>query len=207
MMDSRMRFVGVATVLAVAGVLVAACSFASPPLDTPAIPTFTTSTTPPPVTRGKRPVPKACASVVSRQEVEIAVGKQLNGESQEIVGVPQPSIGRTARLDCYYGIPGGKSRDSASVMIGIATYKDDQSAQERLSSSVQAEQNDGAKAMDVKIGPDNGVILSGGNGDQFTLVVAHGPTSVVINAAHNLVASSKMQQALIKIADRALAPH
>lgn len=201
-----MRFVVVATVLAAAGVLVSACSFASPPLETPAIPTFTTSTTPPPVTRGKRPVPKTCASVVSRQEVEIQVGKQLNGDSQEIVGVPEPSIGRTARLDCYYGIPGGKSRGSAAVMIGIATYKDPQSAQERLSSSVQAEQDHGAKATDVKVGPDPGVLLSSGDGT-FTLVVAHGTTSVVINAVHNLVPASKMQAVLIKIADRALAPH
>lgn len=202
-----MRFVGLATVLAVAGVLVSACSFASPPLDTPSIPTFTTSTTPPPVTRGKRPVPKTCASVISRQEVEIQLGKQLNGDSQEIVGVPEPSIGRTARLDCYYGIPGGKSRGSAAVMIGIATYKDPQSAQDRLSSSVQAQQDDGAKATDVKVGPDTGVLLSGGDGNTFTLVVSHGTTSVVINAVHNLVASSKMQAVLIKIADRALAPH
>jgi hypothetical protein len=207
MVDSPVRFVGLATVLAVAGVLVSACSFASPPLDTPAIPTFTTSTTPPPVTRGKRPVPKTCAGVVSQQEVEIAVGKQLNGDAQEIVGVPEPSIGRTARLDCYYGIAGGKTRADASVMVGIATYKDDQSAQERLSSSVQAEQNSGAKATDVKVGPDSGVLLTGGDGNMFTLVVAHGPTSVVINAAHNLVSSSKMQAVLIKIADRALAPH
>ena len=205
MVDSRVRFVVVATVLAAAGVLVSACSFASPPLATPPIPTFTTTTTPPPITRGKRPVPKTCASVVSRQEVEIQVGKELNGDSQEIVGVPAPSIGRTARLDCYYGIPAGKTRDSASVMIGIATYKDPQSAQERLASSVQAEQNDGAKATDVKVGPDNGVLLT--DGTTFTLVVAHGATSVVINAAHNLVATSKMQAVLIKIADRALAPH
>jgi len=202
-----MRFVGLATVLAVAGVLVSACSFASPPLETPPIPTFTTTTTPPPVTRGKRPVPKTCAAVVTRQEVEIQVGKQLNGETQEIVGVPQPSIGRTARLDCYYGIPEGKSRSSASVMVGIATYKDPQSALERLASSVQAQQSDGAKATDVKVGPDAGVLLSGGDSNTFTLVVTHGTTSVVINAVHNLVASSKMQAVLIKIADRALAPH
>lgn len=203
-----MRFVGVATVLIVAGVLVSGCSFASPPLQTPPIPTFSTSTAPPPITRGNRPVPKTCAAVVSRQEVEIQVGKQLTGDSQEIVGVPEPSIGRVARLDCYYGIPSGKARGSASVMIGIASYKDASSAQQRLVSSVQALQASGARATNVPVGPDKGVLLSGGQDkNMLTLVVAHGSTSVVINAVHNMVASSKMQQVLVKLADRALTPH
>lgn len=208
MLDTRVRLRGVATVLAATGVLVSGCSFASPQLASPPIPTFSTSTAPPPVTRGNRPVPKTCAGVVSRQEVEIQVGKQLNGDSQEIVGVPEPGIGRTARLDCYYGIPDGKSRDDASVSVGIASYDNTQSALQRLAGSVQAQQSHGAKATDVMVGPDTGVLISGGDDkNMLTLVVSHGPTSVVINALVNLVPSSKIQKVLIKIADRALTPH
>ena len=88
-------------------------------------------------------------------------------------------------------------------MVGLATYSSDQAAQDRLSSSVQAETAGGAKATDMMVGPDKGVLLVSG---KWTLVVSHGPASVVVTAAPSLAPADKMQAVLTALADKALTP-
>ena len=187
-------------VLVAAMAMVSSCS-GSPPAAAPKVPVFSTSA--PPSSAQAREVPKTCGGIATLAEVTEILNAAVTGQTLPIVGVPEPKIGRTARLDCYYGVPDGQPVTAAVLTIGLASYTDEQAAKRRMTSTVETEREAGAKANDVSVGSDRGVLL---NGAKRTLVAVRGRNTVVVTANPDLVAEDQAGSLLARLADRALSP-
>lgn len=188
-------------------VIVAVCATAcasaeKTPVEDPEIPQFTTSAPAAASTRG-RPVPKTCDDVATAEEVGTILGMLITGEPQPVVGVPQASIGRTARLDCYYGTRAGRPLAESTVWIGLAGYTDATRARKRLTATIATERDAGAQVNEVPVGAGTGVLL---RGKTWTLVATRGTTTVVVTIKPGLVREDRAGAMLAQIADRALTP-
>jgi hypothetical protein len=195
------RATGIVVVIAAVVAVGSACSKEAPGAG-PKVPSFSTANVPSSAVRD-RPVPKSCGAVLTQDEVAEILQVAVTGQTLPIVGVPEPKIGRTARIDCYYGVPTGQDRAAAPVTIGLASYTDETAARKRLDSTVASEKEIGSKAGEVPIGPDRGILL---HGKQWTLVAVRGNSTVVITMKLDLVAEDQAGSLIGKLADRALSP-
>ncbi|GAB3903760.1 hypothetical protein GCM10029964_096210 [Kibdelosporangium lantanae] len=149
-------------------------------------------------------LPTGCEAVATVEEVSNAVGKPVQGVKL-VSGSADTKIGRTARVDCFYGLGDKTDTTDAPVAVGLASYTDTQSAAKRVAATVEDEKQAGAKATDTKIGPDKGTLLIGRK--TATLVATHQATTVVVVAQLSLVPETVATPTLTKIADRALSQH
>lgn len=180
------------------GLLVACSSQATTPH--PRVPTFATSAAP-----SSAPAdlpPKSCVEVAQASDVDGIVGHQLAGSMNQIVGVPMPTINRTGRIDCYYGIPAGKPITQAVLVIGIASYTDPQSAAHRASTTVNNARDAGATTSDVRVGTYDAVVLAGAKTQE--LVMSAGNFTVLVTADNGVLTNGKVGQQLVQLAQRAL---
>jgi hypothetical protein len=148
-------------------------------------------------------LPTGCEAIATAEEVSAAVGKPLQGVKL-VAGSPDSKINRTARVDCFYGLGDKTDTTDAPVAVGLASYVDTQSAARRVTATVDAEKEAGAKASEVPIGPDKGTLLVGRKA--ATLVATHQATTVVVVAQLSVVPETVAIPTLTKIADRALSP-
>ena len=184
-------------------VLAAGCGAgATTPVVQPSVPKFSDSAAPSGSAQG-RPVPQTCADVATPEDVGTILGMLIMGEPQRVVGVPQANIGRTARLDCYYGARAGRPLSTATVWIGLATYTDPARAKQRLTNTVSDERDGGAQVNEVPVGPGTGVLL---RGTMWMLVAVRGRTTAVVTIKPGLVREDRAGAMLGQLADRALTP-
>jgi hypothetical protein len=191
-------------VLVLIGVLLAvsACAREKQPVVVPQVPQFSTGASASGNVAEGRPVPKTCADLVSSEDIGTVLGT-LIGDGRPVVGVPQPSIGRTARLDCYYGLSGNRPVSTATVWIGLATYTDRQHAQDRLTDTVSTERDAGSQINEVPVGDGDGVLM---RGRTWMLVATRGKTTAVVSIQRNLVREDRAGAMLGQLADKALTP-
>ena len=194
---------GIVVVIA-AVAAVSACGAKGGAAGSPKVPSFNTSSAPASVAQGERPVPKSCGAVVTQEEVSDILQVAMSGQTLPIIGVPEPKINRTARIDCYYGVPEGKDRTAAPVTVGLASYADQPSARKRMDATVSTEKDAGGKPGEVPVGPDRGVLLKGKQ--LWTLVAVRGMSTIVITVNNDLVPEDQASSLIAKLADRALTP-
>ncbi|MFC5099868.1 hypothetical protein [Kibdelosporangium philippinense] len=145
-----------------------------------------------------------CGAIGSAEEISEAVGKSLPGQAKPVDGAADTTIGRTDRIDCYYGLGDSEQVANAPVRVGLASYTDARTATERVGKTIADEKAAGAKSSDVTVGVDKGTLLVGKNSS--TLVATHQATTVVVIAAIDTVPAAQAPTVLAKIADRALSP-
>jgi len=191
-------------VLVLIGVLLAvsACAREKEPVVVPEVPQFSTAAPPSGGAAAGRPVPKTCGDVVPSEDIDTIVGT-VTGDARPVVGVPQPGIGRTARLDCYYGLSGNRPVSAATVWIGLATYTDRKHAQDRLTNTVSTERDAGSQINEVPVGGGDGVLM---RGKTWMLVATRGKTTVVVAVQRSLVREDRAGAILGQLADKALTP-
>ncbi|GAA3048577.1 hypothetical protein [Actinokineospora globicatena] len=177
-------------------VLAAACTSAPPPpAKVPEVPQFATTTTKARVERTA--LPSSCGRMLSRQDLDDVVDTVITGRTEVVVGVGLPKIGRTGRIDCYFGIPQDQPPAAAVLTVGMAAYTDEASAKQRVQETVDSERDKGIAAEEVKVGADTGYLL---DGDTRTVVVAHGKLTVAVTVAKTLATPEQVG----KLADLAL---
>ncbi len=197
-----MDLVRTGIVVVVAGLaVVCSCSgdSAAPPPSAPA----STSSAPPSTVAAEKAIPKTCGGLATLPEVTDILGAAVTGQTLPIVGVPEPKIGRTGRLDCYYGVPDGKLPVDGVVSIGFATYADEAAAKRRMASTVEAEREAGVKASDIQVGQDKGVLL---NSTRRTVVAVRGKNTIVVTVVPDLVPEDQAASLIGRLADHALTP-
>jgi len=171
------------------------------------VPTATTGTSgqasTSPAARIVGALPTGCEAIGTVEEVSAAVGKPVQGVKL-VAGNSDSKIGRTDRVDCFYGLGDKTDTTDAPVAVGLASYIDTQSAARRVNSTVDSEKEAGAKATEIQIGQDKGTLLVGKK--VATLVATHQATTVVVVAQLTLVPETVAIPTLTKIADRALSP-
>lgn len=175
-----------------------ACS-SEPPAPVPQVPAFTSSV--PPSAVAAKAVPRTCGGLATLGEVTEILNAAITGQTLPVVGVPEPGIGRTARLDCYYGVPAGQPLSAAVVWIGLASYSDAGAARRRMDATVETEREAGATANDVPVGPHRGILL---NAARRTLVAVRGNNTIVITVLPDLVPDDQAGAILGRLADHAL---
>lgn len=189
-----------AATVAASGV-VSGCARDQPVVD-PEVPRFSTAE---PAGGGasERPVPKTCTEILMPEKAGTILGVYLRGEPQPVVGVPLPDIGRTARLDCYYGLQPGRPLTSAALWVGMTSYTDPQRAQRRLTETIDVERDASSHVDEIPVGSGTGTLL---RGKAWTVVAQRGSTTVVVTITPNLVNEDRAGPMLGQLADLALTP-
>ncbi|MFI7679015.1 hypothetical protein [Actinophytocola sp. NPDC049390] len=191
----RVRLVVLGAVLAFGG-----CAQGAPPSNAPAVPVFSTA---PANVGAERTVPDDCGDVATLDELTRDLNNLVTGTVQPVIGVPQDNIGRTARIDCYYGVPSRQPLAKAKVWVGLASYVNEQAARKRLTTTIAEEREAGATVSDVKVGADRGVLI---RDDNWMLVAGRGRVTVVVQVIPVLVREDHAGMLLGQVADHALTP-
>ncbi|WP_394616636.1 hypothetical protein JNUCC0626_44545 [Lentzea sp. JNUCC 0626] len=192
---------------AVALTLCAACSTAVPQTQAPPpqIPRITPPTTPSRVPlMVDRALPDDCELVVPVEVMNATLGTELEGEPRIIVGIKEPGIGRTGKVDCYYGIPEKKGLPDAKIVIGLSTYADDLTARTRVAESVEAERGEGAKITEVDVGKQKGTLIEGK--DEQMLIGSLGKSTFVVRNRNNFIPKEKLVAVLPVLAQQSMTP-
>ncbi|GAA1270122.1 hypothetical protein GCM10009634_11510 [Saccharothrix xinjiangensis] len=187
-------------------VLCSACSPGPPPTGPPPqIPTIlppTTITWVPQMV--DRELPTDCALIVPTDVLGTHLGQELPGALQQVVGIPEPSIGRTAKIDCYYGVADGRGIATAPVVIGLATYADEPTAAGRVTDSVDAERREGATAAQVDVGRHKASLVT--TRDERLLIGSLGKTTFVARAKAGVVPDDRVGAFLTAVAQQSMTP-
>ncbi|MET9627550.1 hypothetical protein ABZX92_08810 [Lentzea sp. NPDC006480] len=192
---------------AVALTLCAACSGVAPQTQAPPpqIPKITPPTTPSRVPlMVDRPLPDDCELVVPVDVMNATVGQELPGEPRIIIGIKEPSIGKTGKIDCYYGIPEKKNLDDAKIVIGLSTYTDELTARTRVAESVEAERGGGAKITEVDVGKQKGTLIEGK--DEQLLIGSLGKSTFVVRNRNNFLPQARLMAVLPVLAQQCMTP-
>ncbi|HEY4019747.1 MAG TPA: hypothetical protein VGM75_13715 [Pseudonocardiaceae bacterium] len=192
------------SVVAVGLVGVLAACGSTPAPSKPAKPSSTskpaTTTSAPPPFAGK--VPASCDPVAAEGDVNTILGKPLTGTANGIKGIAEAAIGRTARLDCYYGIPPNQPAPAALVSIGIAAYDNAADAAHRVLATVNTARDTGYTSSSVQVSGQNAVLLAGQQNQE--VVLSAGTITVLVTAANSTVQPGKAGPPLIQLAAKAL---
>jgi hypothetical protein len=146
-------------------------------------------------------LPGGCDQLLPFTDLDQALGRPLFGQSRYIVGVAQPSIGRTGRVTCQFGLqPNG--RGPAPLEVGVSTYKDADSATERVAATVAALRATATSQRSATVAGQQAVLI--GTKTDNNLVVAQGDRTVAVTIARTLHVSS-LDKAAVGVAERVLA--
>jgi hypothetical protein len=195
---ARLLLVGVAA-------LAAACSSGSGQpragaTQTTAAPSATSSAASPTPTPTPN-LPVGCDQMLPFTDLDQALGRPLFGPSRYVVGVAEPSIGRTGRVTCQFGLqPNG--RGAAPLEVGVSTYKDASSASERVAATVAALRATATSQRNATVAGQQAVLI--GTKPDINLVVAQGDRTVAVTIARTLQVAS-LDKAAVDIAEKVLA--
>ncbi|HEX7306574.1 hypothetical protein [Lentzea sp.] len=171
----------------------------------PQIPKITPPTTPSRVPlMVDRPLPDDCELVVPAEVMNATTGQEMPGEPRIIIGVKEPGIGKTGKVDCYYGIPEKKGLTEAKIVIGLSTYTDEATARTRVAESVEAERGEGAKITEVDVGKQKGTLVEGK--DEQLLIGSLGKSTFVVRNRNNFIPADKLVAILPVLAQQSMTP-
>jgi hypothetical protein len=158
---------------------------------------------PVPTTTAGKGIPKDCSVLGTQQDAGTALGQALPGTAKGVPGTADSSVGRTSKLDCYFGVPASGQVAAAAIVITIAGYNTPQSAGSRVTLTVDAAKKSGFQASQVQVAGQQAVLLAGKN--EHELVFATGTMTVLAVAKHGIAPVDKLGPALIELAQRAVA--
>jgi hypothetical protein len=144
-------------------------------------------------------LPTGCDSMLPFTDLDRALGRPLFGQTVFTKGVPQPSIGRTGRVTCGYGIP-RTGKGPPPVEVGVSTYTDIESATRRVQATISSLRSAGATQADATVSGLPATVL--GTGTSLTLVLAQGSRTVAVTVQRTL--HTDHDRALVAIAERVL---
>jgi len=146
-------------------------------------------------------LPGGCDQMLPFTDLDHALGRPLFGPSRYVLGVAEPSIGRTGRVTCQFGLqPNG--RGAAPLEVGVSTYKDADSAKERVAATVAALRSTATSQRSATVAGQQAVLI--GTKKDNNLVVAQGDRTVAVTIARTLHVAS-LDKAAVGVAERVLA--
>jgi hypothetical protein len=167
---------------------------------TTAAPTSTSSAAAPTPTPTPN-LPAGCDQMLPFTDLDQALGRPLFGQSRYVLGVAEPSIGRTGRVTCQFGLQ-PNARGAAPLEVGVSTYKDAESATERVAATVAALRASATSQRSATVAGQQAVLI--GTKTDNNLVVAQGDRTVAVTIARTLHVGS-LDKAAVGVAERVLA--
>ncbi|HEY6744749.1 MAG TPA: hypothetical protein VI357_03430 [Mycobacteriales bacterium] len=153
----------------------------------------------PPSATSTPSLPAGCDAVLPFTDLDQALGRPLFGGSRYIVGVAQPSIGRTGRVTCQYGLaPNGKG--AAPLEVGMSTYKDAASAADRVEATVAALRAGATSQKAATVAGQPTTVIGFKTG--VTAVLAQGDRTLAVTVSR---AISDPGRAALAVAEKVLA--
>jgi len=146
-------------------------------------------------------LPAGCDQMLPFTDLDQALGRPLFGASRYVVGVAEPSIGRTGRVTCQFGLQ-PNARGPAPLEVGVSTYKDAGSASERVAATVAALRATATSQRGATVAGQQAVII--GTKTDDNLVVAQGNRTVAVTIARTLHVAS-LDNATVGVAEKVLA--
>jgi hypothetical protein len=128
-------------------------------------------------------LPTGCDSLLPFTDLDRALGRPLFGQTVFTKGVAQPSIGRTGRITCGYGVPNG-GRGVPPLEVGVSTYKDVESANDRVQATITQLRKIGASQGTATASGLPATVL--GTGTSFTVLVAQGSRTIAVTMQRKL---------------------
>ena len=145
-------------------------------------------------------LPTGCDSLLPFTDLDQALGRPLFGQTVFTKGVAQPSIGRTGRVTCGFGVPAG-GRGVPPVEVGVSTYTDVESASRRVQATVSQLRSIGASQAEATVSGLPATLL--GTGTSFTVVLAQGARTVAVTVQRRLGGGA--DRAAVAVAERVIA--
>jgi hypothetical protein len=146
-------------------------------------------------------LPTGCDELLPFTDLDQALGRPLFGETRYVLGVAQPSIGRTGRVTCQYGLARG-GRGPAPVEVGVSTYKDAESATQRVAATVAALRAGATSQTTGTVAGQPATVLGGRTGS--TAVLAQGNRTVAVSVLR-AVGGGKPDKVVLAIAEKVVA--
>jgi len=149
-----------------------------------------------------------CSTILPLDQVETALGKPVVGRTAFIVNIPDPKVGQLARVNCRYGIGKSVKRGNQTVVpppkieVSVSLYSTEQEATGRVADTVAAWRDNGARQVEVVVGPDHGTLLIGYGAP--LLVVAHGQRTAAVTVQATLLVGKDAGMVMGKIASTAI---
>ncbi len=151
-----------------------------------------------------RALPDDCELIVPVDMVNQRVGRELAGGLRTIIGIPEASLGRTGKVDCYYDLGERQPLSAAPLVIGLATYVDEPTAKGRVADSVTAEKQEGGSVAEVDVGKQKASLVS--TGGERLLIGSLGKTTFVARAKTGFVPDDQMSAVLSGLAAQSMTP-
>jgi hypothetical protein len=192
-----------AFLLVLVGLLGAGCSGGDDDPDaaaTSAPPSSTASGSATPSPSPTAGLPTGCDSMLPFTDLDRALGRPLFGQTVFTEGVAQPSIGRTGRVTCRYGVA-RNGRGVPPVEVGVSTYTDIESATRRVQATISQLRSTGATQAEATVSGLPATVL--GTGTSFTVVLAQGSRTIAVTLQRALGGSP--DRAAVAVAERVLA--
>ena len=167
---------------------------------TAAAPTATSSAASPTPTPTPN-LPGGCDQMLPFTDLDQALGRPLFGQSRYVLGVAEPSIGRTGRVTCQFGLA-ANGRGPALLEVGVSTYKDADSAASRVAATVAALRAGALSQKTATVAGQPATMI--GTKADYNLVVAQGDRTVAVTLSRKL-AGVKLDSAAVGVAERVLA--
>lgn len=145
-------------------------------------------------------LPAGCDAMLPFTDLDQALGRPLFGETRYVVGVAQPSIGRTGRVTCQYGLARG-GKGPAPVEVGASTYEDATSATDRVAATVASLRAGATSQATATIAGQPATVI--GSRASFTAVVAQGNRTVAVTVLRST--RGQPDKAVVNIAEKVLA--
>jgi hypothetical protein len=150
-----------------------------------------------------------CDSLLPLWQVWQASGLTLAGLTRFVVGVPEPSIGRLAYLNCRYGIPPqhGATPAESLIEIGVSLYRTAALAQARILGTVYDCLYNNATESNRTVAGQRAVQRTGGVGPGYDvplLVLADGQRTIAVSLATRAGTSATRWRAIVALAELVL---
>jgi hypothetical protein len=142
-------------------------------------------------------LPTGCDSMLPFTDLDRALGRPLFGQTVYTRGVPQPSIGRTGRVTCGYGVA-GNGRGVPPVEVGVSTYVDVDSAIQRVAATISQLRSIGATQAEATVAGLPATLL--GTGTSYTVVLTQGSRTIAVTLQRSL--GGNPQRAAVAVAER-----
>ena len=149
-------------------------------------------------------LPETCSALLSIEAIDAGLGVRIPGNTQYVVGVPEPDIGRTGRVSCSYGVIPNPDGTFAPPLVqaSVFTYDSVESALDRIDTVVGQAQDAGNRTQEAPVGSYEGFVIV--SISDATLVVAVDKRNYSITLAPGLVTDDLLSQALADLAESAI---
>jgi hypothetical protein len=129
--------------------------------------------------------------------IDKALGRRLGGKTLYIKGLAEPTIGRTGRATCRYGV----RNKAVPIEVGVSGYRTAAEASSRVAITVTAERDAGAATQATTVGIEHATILLGKHGSLLVYGSSNRTVAVTLGAGVVGASAAKVLKTLAASVD------